>query len=134
MKSASLFLLRLSLALLMLVWGVDKLVNPAHGAAVAERFYFGLLSSESLIPVLGGAQIALAALVGAGLFRRYTLPVLAAITGTTLIGVWRSIVDPLGLVLERTNLLFFPSLIIFFGVLVLIAFQGEDRWVLRRGR
>lgn len=131
MKTASLFLLRLSVALLILVWGVDKIVNPAHGAGVAERFYFGILSTESVMPALGVAEIALAALLGAGVLRKITLPIVAVITGMTLIGVWRSVLDPLGLYLGRTNILFFPSLIIFFAVLVLIAFRGEDRWALQ---
>lgn len=132
MKTAALFLLRLSIALLILVWGIDKIVNPAHGAGVAERFYFGMLSSQSLMPALGVAEIGLAALVGLGVLRRITLPILAVITGVTLIGVWRSVLDPLGLYLEGGNLLFFPSLIIFFAVLVLMAFRTEDRWALQR--
>jgi uncharacterized membrane protein YphA (DoxX/SURF4 family) len=131
MKTASLFLLRLSVALLILVWGIDKIVNPAHGAGVAERFYFGFLSAESLMPALGVAEIALAVLVALGVLRSFTLPALAAITGMTLIGVWRSVLDPLGLYLGRTNILFFPSLIIFFAVLVLMAFRAEDRWALQ---
>ncbi len=116
----------------MVVWGLDKIVNPAHGTGVAERFYFGLFASESIMPALGVAQVGLGLALALGWIRRFTLPVLAAITGTTLIGVWRSVIDPLGLFLERTNLLFFPSLIIFAGVLVLFAFRDDD--TLRVGR
>lgn len=125
-KSLSLLVLRLSLGALMIVWGLDKLVNPAHGEAVANRFYFGLLGSVTAMPVLGIIQIALGLLVVLGIVRRYTYPVLAAVTGMTLIGVWRSVIDPWGWVLEGSNALFFPSLIIFAGVLVLIAFRDED--------
>lgn len=125
-KSLSLLVLRLSLGALMIVWGLDKLVNPAHGEAVANHFYFGLLGSATVMPVLGIIQIALGLLVVLGIVRRYTYPVLAAVTGMTLIGVWRSVVDPWGWVLEGSNALFFPSLIIFAGVLVLIAFRDED--------
>lgn len=55
---------------------------------------------------------------------------LAAITGLTLIGVWRSIVDPWGWYLDGTNALFFPSLIVFAATLVLLAFRDEDRLAL----
>src|ERR671914_455452 len=101
-KAFALLALRVSVGWLMLVWGVDKLVNPSHGVAVADRFYLGLFGTASLMPVL------------------------AVITGVTLLGVWRSVIDPWGWALDGSNALFFPSLIIFAGVLVLIAFRDED--------
>ncbi|MGQ0712157.1 MAG: DoxX family membrane protein [Gemmatimonadaceae bacterium] len=133
-KAYTLLFLRLSLGLLMLVWGADKLVNPSHGVAVAQGFYFGLLGTQALMPVLGIAQLALGLLVMLGLWRRYAYVVLAAVTGITLIGVWRSVLDPWGWYLEGANALFFPSLIIFAGVLVLFAFRDEDGLVLKRRR
>lgn len=131
-KIYALLFLRLSLGLLMLVWGVDKLANPSHGMAVADGFYFGLFGTRALMPVLGIAQIILGLLVILGLARRYVYIALAAVTGVTLIGVWRSVLDPWGWYLGRTNALFFPSLIIFAGVLVLLAFRDEDQLVLGR--
>ena len=133
-KALALLALRLSLGLLMLVWGADKFANPAHGVAVAERFYFGLLGAAAAMPVLGTAQLALGAFVIAGIARSVTYPVLLAVTGFTLLGVWRSVLDPWGWFLEGTNALFFPSLIIAAGALVLLTFRDEDRLVLGRLR
>jgi uncharacterized membrane protein YphA (DoxX/SURF4 family) len=116
--------LRVSLGLLMLVWGADKLVNPAHGMQVAEHFYFGLPAPRGAMAVAGALQIALGALVALGLVRRVAYPALAAVTGLTLLGVWRSVLDPWGWWLTGTNALFFPSLIVFAGVLVLLAFDA----------
>jgi uncharacterized membrane protein YphA (DoxX/SURF4 family) len=116
--------LRVSLGLLMLVWGADKLVNPAHGMRVAEHFYFGLPAPRGAMAVAGALQIALGALVALGLVRRVAYPALAAVTGLTLLGVWRSVLDPWGWWLTGTNALFFPSLIVFAGVLVLLAFDA----------
>lgn len=125
-KALTLFGLRLSLALLMIVWGADKLVNPGHGARVAERFYAGLLSGQGLMPILGTLQIGLGLGVAAGVLRRILYPILAAVTGVTLLGVWRSIVDPWGWFLEGSNALFFPSLTIFLAALVLMAHRDQD--------
>ena len=69
--------------------------------------------------------MALGLAVVAGLARRVTDPALLVITGVTLLAVWRSVLDPLGLVFAHTQLLFFPSLIIFAGALVVAAAPGR---------
>ena len=51
---------------------------------------------------------------------------LLAITGATLLAVWKSVVDPLGLVFAGAQLLFHPSLIVFAAALVLWAFRDDD--------
>lgn len=126
--AVALLLLRVSIGALMLVWGMDKFVNPDHGMKVAERFYFGLMSGRPAMAVLGAIQVGLAVLVLAGALRRFVYPLVAAATGMTLLGVWRSIVDPWGWYLEGTNALFFPSLTIFAAVLVLITQRDTDRF------
>lgn len=113
--------LRASIGYLLVVWGADKLVNPVHGLAVSEYFYFGWFSRPWLMTACGVAQILLGLVVIGGLWKRYTYLVVAAITGMTLIGVWRSIVDPWGWYLTGTEVLFYPSLIIFAAVLVMLA-------------
>ena len=132
MKAGSLLLLRASLGLLMLIWGVDKLVNVKHGLTVSEHFYLGAFSSAALLKAFGVAQIALGVLIVLGVGRRVAYPALLAITGATLLGVWRSVVDPWGWWLEGANVLFYPSLIIFAGSLVLWAFRDEDQLVVGR--
>ena len=128
----ALLALRVSLGLLMLVWGADKIANPAHGVGVAEHFYFGLFGARALMPALGALQLALGLLVLVGLARRLAYPALAAVTGVTLVGVWRSVLDPWGWYLDGTNALFFPSLIVFAGTLVLLAFRDHDGLALDR--
>jgi uncharacterized membrane protein YphA (DoxX/SURF4 family) len=125
-RAAALLALRLSLALLMLVWGADKFANPEHGVQVAAHFYGGLFGGRGMMPVLGALQLALGLLVALGALRRWSYPALAVVTGVTMLGVWRSVVDPWGWWLEGANVLFFPSLIIFAAVLVLLAFRAED--------
>jgi len=62
----SLFLLRLGVFIVMLMWTLDKLVNPDHAAAVFERFYFigGLGSTIFLIIGLAELALILAFLLG----------------------------------------------------------------------
>jgi len=126
MQRYALLFLRISLGGLMLYWGVDKLINVAHGVTVAQKFYGGLTMATTVMNVFGVVQVALGALIIAGVFRRVTYPALMLVTGTTLIAVWKSIVDPFKLVLEGGTLIFYPSLIIFAAALVLVAFRDLD--------
>lgn len=135
MKAWTLLALRLSCGLLMVWWGLDKLVNVEHGVAVAERFYLGIGTAPAFLQFFGVFQTLLGVAVMLGWRRRLLYPPLAAIAGVTAAGVWRSILDPWGWWLGRTNALFYPSLIILAAVLVLMAFRAEDRLALdaRRG-
>lgn len=132
MRTKSLLLLRISLGLLMLIWGVDKLVNVQHGLTVSQHFYLGAFNSAVLLKAFGIAQMALGVLIVLGLARRVAYPLLLAVTGVTLLGVWKSVVDPWGWYLKGANVLFYPSLIIFAAGLVLWAFRDEDQFVLGR--
>lgn len=136
MKSKSLLLLRVSLGLFLVIWGVDKLANVTHGIEVSDHFFLGAFSHRLLLQAYGVAEIAVGLLIALGIGRRLTYPVLLAITGMTLLGVWKSIVDPWGWWLEGTTALFYPSLIIFAASLVLQAFRDDDHLVLlgRSGR
>ncbi|TVP54561.1 MAG: hypothetical protein EA351_12835 [Gemmatimonadales bacterium] len=132
MKAFSLLALRISIALLVLLWGIDKIVDPDHAVRVSDNFYFGLLSVPALLAVLGGAQIVVAVMAMIGSFRKIIDPIILLINLGSLASVWRSIIDPWGWVLDGTNVLFFPSLIVAAGCLVLIAFQDEEVFVLDR--
>jgi len=132
MKNLSLLALRISIALLVLLWGVDKILDPEHAIAVSDSFYLGLLSLPSLMPILGVAQVGVSILAMVGLLRTVVDPLILLINLGSMIGVWRSIVDPWGWFLDGTNVLFFPSLIVAAGCVVLIAFRDEEGLVLDR--
>lgn len=132
MKSFTLLLLRVSVGLLIVWWGLDKIVDPAHGLAVSDRFYGGLLTWPALMPIFGGVQTLAGLLFMVGLFRRVVDPVVLLINAGTMVGVWRSIVDPWGWLLEGTNALFYPSLTIFAASLLLLVIRNEEVLVLDR--
>jgi putative oxidoreductase len=132
MKNVSLLALRISIALLVLLWGVGKIVDSEHAIAISDNFYLGLLSLPSLMPILGVAQVGVSVLAMVGLLRTVVDPLMLLINLGSMIGVWRSIVDPWGWFLDGTNVLFFPSLIVAAGCLVLIAFRDQEVLVLDR--
>ncbi len=126
MKHWSMLLLRVTIGALLVWWGLDKLMQVDHGLLVAEHFYFGVGADRLFLQAFGVFETALGLLVILGWGRRWTYPLLLLITGVTLVGVWRSVVDPWSWIFEGTNALFYPSVIIFAASLVLWAFRDTD--------
>jgi putative oxidoreductase len=127
MKAWSLLLTRITLGWLLVLWGLDKLVNVEHSIRVADSFYLGIASGQQILNVFGVLEIVLGLFVIVGFMRRYAYPIATIVLALTAVGVWKSIVDPWGWVLEGTNVLFYPSAIVLAAALVLLGFQDEDR-------
>ncbi|MDT0497392.1 hypothetical protein RM530_08440 [Algiphilus sp. W345] len=68
----SLLLLRLSVFLVMLMWTLDKFVNPAHAAKVFESFYFIDGLGVGLMRVIGAIELLVIVAFVAGLAKRWT--------------------------------------------------------------
>lgn len=130
MKRWGLFALRVATGWLLVIWGLDKLVNVEHGVRVADTYYLGIGSHVAFLQVLGVLQILLGLLVVVGLWRKLTYPVAFAVLGVTAVAVWESVLDPWGWWLEGANALFYPSVIIAAGAAVLWGTQAEDELTL----
>jgi len=126
MKRWGLFLLRVTIGWLLVLWGIDKFQDVGHGQAVAETFYFGIGTQAVLLKIFGAFEILLGALVVLGLWRKRVYPVMFAILLVTTIGVWKSIIDPWGWFLDGSNVLFYPSAIIAAGAVLLWGTIDED--------
>jgi len=135
MKRIGLCALRVATGWLLVLWGLDKIVDVQHGLRVTEAFYGGLLgSSASVHHVLGGLQALLGVLVILGLWRRHAYPVMVVLLAGTAVGVWKSILDPWGWFLDGSNVLFYPSAVVLAGAVVLWGAMDDDELVLDRRR
>lgn len=132
MKHWTLLFFRISLGWLLVIWGADKIVNVEHGIAVANKFYFGLFGNAALMQAGGVLQVLVGLAVVVGFARRWVYPLQAVFNGASLFGVMQSVIDPWSWVFKGSNALFYPSLIIFAGSLLLIALRDEEKWVLGR--
>lgn len=65
--------LRVSLGMLLVWWGLSKIVKPSMGNTVQDKFYFGLFPGESLQYAFGFVELAIGMLVVLGLFRKYAV-------------------------------------------------------------
>ena len=133
LRPASLLLLRLGTGLLLILWGSLRLVSPAAGPGLADKYYSGLLNMPAVQLGFGAAEVLIGTLVALGLFRRVAYPLQALILIPGALVLWRYLLDPMGLWLmsrEDSQMLFFPSIAVAAATLVLIAFRDEDRYAL----
>jgi putative oxidoreductase len=133
LKPWALLMLRVGTGLLMMIWGLLRVVMPGAGPGLSERYYSGLFGGQTLQVAYGAGEALVGLLVVIGLFRRFAYPlqVLILVAGTLML--WRYLLDPFGLYLlsrEDSQILFFPSITLAAASLVLLAFGNDDRFAL----
>ncbi len=126
MKRWGLFLLRVSTGWLLVLWGLDKIVNVEHSQRVAETFYLGIGSQALFLNFFGVLETILGALVVIGLWRSKTYPLMFLVVLVSGLSVWKSIIDPWNWFMEGNNVLFYPSLIILAGAMTLWGLSDQD--------
>lgn len=89
-------ILRVSMALFLCLWGVDKLVAVNDSQRIFERFY-GVAAGPSLVQLAGAAEIVLALALGAGVLRRPVAWTVLVVNLVSTLASWRQILDPWGL-------------------------------------
>lgn len=134
-QRATLVLLRVTLGMLLVWWGLAKIINVGFGSLISDTFYGGAFSMAWLQIGFGIFEVVIGLLVVIGLFRWLVLPIQAIITGFTAAAVWYAIIDPFKWYLPAQTefphtQLFYPSAIIFAASLLLIAFRDQDRLAL----
>jgi putative oxidoreductase len=130
LQSWSLLALRAGTGLLLILWGGLRVMSPAAGPGLADKYYSGLLRMESLQIAFGVAEIAIGILVVLGLFRRFAYPLQALVLVPGSLMLWRYLIDPMGTWLlsrDDSQILFFPSITVAAASLVLVAFRDFDR-------
>lgn len=131
MHALVLLLLRASTGLLLVIWGLPRVVKPEVGQHLSDTYYMGMFSGQWLHQTMGAAEVLLGLLVIVGLFRKYVYPLQAVVLGFGLFIILPYIVDPYGAwLMEEGQILFFPSTTVFFATLVMLLFKEHDRYAL----
>ena len=129
MKAASLLFLRISTGLLLVLWGIIKVAEPAAAVGVSNTYYGGVVSMAALQGPWGAVQIATGVLAILGLLRRFVYPLQAVMLCVGALAISKYLLDPFGMYLlsqEDSQILFFPSLCVAAATLVLLAFRSDD--------
>src|ERR687891_2275220 len=93
--SRALLVLRLTLGLFLLQWGVEKFVVPQNTVAIWGYFY-GLNIPQTLGYVFGAVEIATAGCLFLGLFRTAAYGAALALHAVSVLVSWRELLDPWG--------------------------------------
>jgi uncharacterized membrane protein YkgB len=121
----SLFLLRAGIFIVMLIWALDKFVQPEHGAAVFENFYgIGGLGA-TVFYVIGAIQMIIILLFVAGIMKTWSYGAVLLFHAVSTLSSYNQYLDPFN------NLLFFaawPMLAACAAVFLLRDFDTRFTW------
>lgn len=120
---ASLLILRLGIALVMLAWTIDKLVHPEHGLHVLEHFYGLSALGATPIYVLGAVELVLIALFVLGLFKTWTYGAIMLMHGSTTLISFHQYLHPF----EGPNLLFYAAWPMLAACIALFLLRRDDQ-------
>ena len=102
----SLLLIRIGIAVVFLMWTIDKFANPEHAAKVFEKFYKIPGLSSTLSYAIGGVQLALVLAFLFGAFRTWTYGLILLMHAVSTFSSWANYLDPWA----YPNLLFFAAI------------------------
>lgn len=120
-----LFLLRLGLGIFLLMWGLDKLMEPDVALKVFSHFYFINLNS-SVIMLIGAVEIVLSLLIILGYYKTVTYGLGLTVHAASTISSYNELMSPFG-----NNHLFIAAVPILFAFITLFLLRDLDNlWTL----
>lgn len=120
----SLLIIRLATALFMLVWAVDKLVNPKHAQAVFAGFYHWNGATPQIVLAIGIIQIMLLLAFAGGLFRFFTYGAVLIMHAASTISSLGKMIPPYA---PSANILFWAAVPTLAAMLMLFMLRDRDR-------
>ena len=127
----ALFILRLTIFILMIVWAVLKIVEPgAYAGAgdnpgILQKFY-GISAGVNIVYAIGALQIVLLVAYVLGFFKTITIGVVMLMNLSSLLVSMPKIIEPLA---EKGNLLFVAAIPVFGASLAHFLMRREDTYL-----
>ena len=115
----ALLFLRLGVFLVMVMWTVDKFVNPAHAAGIFANFYNLEGLGTALFYVIGGLELLLVLAFVAGVAKKWTYGAILLLHAVSTISAWQ-------FYLGFGNLLFFAAWPMLAACYALFALRDHD--------
>lgn len=112
--------LRLGVFIVMLMWTLDKLINPAHSGGVFANFY-KVDAGPSLLAILAILELLLLALFISGSFKKWSYGAVLALHAISTLSSYNQYLAPF------SNLLFFAAWPMLAACFTLFLLRDHDR-------
>jgi hypothetical protein len=123
-----LFLLRIGVFVVMLVWTLDKFFRPGHAAAVFKRFYHLPDMSPTAFYVIGAAELLLLVAFVTGSAKRFSYGAVLVLHAISTLSAYRQYMAPFD------NLLYFAAWPMLAACIALYLLRDLDTlWAMQRG-
>jgi uncharacterized membrane protein YphA (DoxX/SURF4 family) len=119
----ALLVLRVTLGLFLLQWGLEKFIVPENTVGIWSYFY-GLSVPSVLGYVFGAVEIAIAVCLFLGVFRTVAYGAATALHTVSVLVSWRQLLDPWG---DPSNHLFIASVPVLGAFVALFLLRHWDR-------
>lgn len=125
-QKIALLVLRYGLGLFLLLWGVDKFIDPEGTVKIFQVFYKTTVGTNAAY-VFGTLEIILAIAILAGLWRTYTYGLGMVLHGISTVSSWRQMLP----FTDAYNHLFLAGLPVLAGFIALFLMRRKDtKWTL----
>ncbi|WP_305907900.1 hypothetical protein Q9L42_013325 [Methylomarinum sp. Ch1-1] len=121
----SLFFMRVSIFVVMLMWTLDKFINPEHAAKVYQKFYWLGGFNDTVIALIGAAELIILLGFLLGLYKRFCYGAVLLFHAVSTLSSFRQYLAPF----EGPNLLFFAAWPMLAGCLMLYLMRDEDNFM-----
>lgn len=119
----SLLFMRLSIFIVMLMWTLDKFINPAHAAKVYEKFYFIDGLGSNVFYIIGGLELLILCAFVGGWQKKFSYAAVLLFHTVSTLSSFKQYFAPF----EGANLLFFAALPMLAACLCLFLMRDEDK-------
>ena len=121
----SLFFMRISIFVVMLMWTLDKFINPGHSAKVFEKFYFIAGLESTVMAIIGLLELLILTGFVLGLYKRFCYGTVLVIHTVSTVASFQQYLSPF----EGPHLLFFAAWPMLAGCLMLYLLREDDSWL-----
>ena len=121
--SLSLLLLRLGVFVVMIMWTINKFINPEHSALVFKKFYLIDHITNELAYGIGALQLIIVIGFVVGAYKRWTYGAVLVLHAISTLSTWQMYLDPWA----PRNLLFFAAWPMLAATIALYLLRDEDK-------
>jgi hypothetical protein len=114
--------MRIGIFVVMLMWTLDKFINPGHSAKIFEKFYFINGLESTIMAVIGFIELVILAGFVLGVYKRFCYGAVLILHAVSTFSSYQQYLSPF----TGSHLLFFAAWPMLAGCLMLYLLRQDD--------